>query len=56
LGEIEIRPGSTRGSAETSVIAREYGDEKRLTAYIVSRHGLNVDVSELRKLSQGEAA
>jgi amino acid adenylation domain-containing protein len=48
LGEIESVLGQHEGVQEASVIAREYDGEKRLTAYVVSRHDLNIDVTELR--------
>ncbi len=48
LGEIESVLGQHEAIQETSVIAREYDGEKRLTAYVVSRHDLNIDVTELR--------
>jgi amino acid adenylation domain-containing protein len=48
LGEIESVLSQHEAVQETSVIAREYGEEKRLTAYLVTRRGWNIDVSELR--------
>ncbi len=49
LGEIESVLRQQEAVREASVVAREFGDEKRLIAYIVLRAGMQIDVTELRR-------
>ncbi len=49
LGEIESVLRQHEAVRAAAVIAREYGDEKRLTAYVVSDTDHQIDVTELRR-------